>query len=152
MAQFAARLSETAQPWRRSLAPLAEFFARVLWPKIPTHARYQPIATRLTQRRRCEAKGVLPEPPRHGADDAGSFIDKGTKDQALTLLHGLGHEMDDLFGTGTAAISNEDSPLIDVHNAMSMFNTTKITNDCFGKGTPTGGQDGRIYNISAGVK
>ncbi len=63
MAPFAARLSETAQTWRRSLAPLAESIARVLWSKFPKHARYQPVATRLTQQSRREAKGAPPEPP-----------------------------------------------------------------------------------------
>lgn len=57
MAPFAARLSETAQTWRRSLAPLAESVARVLWSKIPKHARYKPLATRLTQQRKREVKG-----------------------------------------------------------------------------------------------
>ncbi len=63
MAPFAARLSETAQTWRRALAPLAESVARSLWSKIPKHARYQPLATRLTQQSRREAKGAPPEPP-----------------------------------------------------------------------------------------
>ena len=57
MAPFAARLSETAQTWRRSLAPLVESVARALWTKIPKHARHKPIATRLTQQRKRQAKG-----------------------------------------------------------------------------------------------
>ena len=64
MAPFAARLSETAQTWRRSLAPLAESVARVLWSKIPKHAQYKPMATRLTERRRREAKGSSVEAPK----------------------------------------------------------------------------------------
>ena len=64
MAPFASRLSETAQTWRRSLAPLAESVARVLWSKIPKHARYKPMATRLTERRRREAKGGSLEAPK----------------------------------------------------------------------------------------
>ena len=58
MAPFAARLSETAQTWRRSLAPLAESVARVLWSKMPKHARYKPLPTRLTQQRKRQVKGT----------------------------------------------------------------------------------------------
>jgi hypothetical protein len=46
------------------LAPLAESVARVLWSKIPKHARHKPVATRLTQKSRREAKGALSGPPR----------------------------------------------------------------------------------------
>jgi len=63
MAPFAARLSETAQTWRRALAPLAESVARVLWSKIPKHAQHKPIATRLTQKSRREAKSAPSESP-----------------------------------------------------------------------------------------
>jgi CRISPR-associated endonuclease Cas1 len=64
MAPFAARLSETAQTWRRLLAPLAESVARVLWSKIPKRAAYKPMATSLTERRRREAKGGSLEAPK----------------------------------------------------------------------------------------
>ena len=63
MAPFAARLSGTAQTWRRALAPLAESVARVLWSKIPKHAQHKPIATPLTQRNKREAKSAPSEPP-----------------------------------------------------------------------------------------
>lgn len=62
MAPFAARLSETAQTWRRALAPLVESVARALWSKIPKHAQSKPIATRLTQQSRREAKRAPSEP------------------------------------------------------------------------------------------
>ena len=47
MGSFAARLSETAQLWRRAVAPVAEWVARAFWStiRIPD----VPIATRLTQ-------------------------------------------------------------------------------------------------------
>ncbi len=64
MAPFAARLSETSKTWRRLLAPLAESVARVLWSKIPKHARHKPMATRLTERRRREAKGGSVQVPK----------------------------------------------------------------------------------------
>ena len=58
MAPFAARLSETAETWRCALAPVAESVARALWSKIPKHAKHKPLATRLTQQRKREAKGA----------------------------------------------------------------------------------------------
>jgi CRISPR-associated endonuclease Cas1 len=57
MAPFAARLSETAQTWRRAIAPLAEYVARALCSKGPKHARYRSTPTRLTQEQKRIVKG-----------------------------------------------------------------------------------------------
>jgi CRISPR-associated endonuclease Cas1 len=57
MAPFAARLAETAPTWGRAVAPFAEWVARTLWSTITKPARQTFPATRLTQRRRREAKG-----------------------------------------------------------------------------------------------
>jgi CRISPR-associated endonuclease Cas1 len=59
MAPFAVRLAETAPTWGRAVAPLAEWVARALWSTIAKPARQTFPATRLTQRRRREAKGGL---------------------------------------------------------------------------------------------
>ena len=75
MAPFAARLSETSKTWRRLLAPLAESVARVLWSKIPRHARYKPMATRLTERRRREAKGGSVESPKSNPSHPKTFVE-----------------------------------------------------------------------------
>ncbi len=57
MAPLAALLSETAQTWRRAIAPLAEYVARALWSKGPKHARYRSTPTRLTQEQKRIVKG-----------------------------------------------------------------------------------------------
>ena len=63
MGSFAVRLSETASTWARAIAPLAEWVARTLWATIPKPARRLSPATRLTQRRRRQAKGGPSSPP-----------------------------------------------------------------------------------------
>jgi CRISPR-associated endonuclease Cas1 len=57
MASLAVRLSETAPTWGRAVAPVAEWVAHTLWSTIAKPARKLAPATRLTQRRRREAKG-----------------------------------------------------------------------------------------------
>jgi len=63
MAQFAARLSETVPTWRRAVAPVAEWVARAFWSTM--RKPDAPLATRLTQAKRREAKGgaIPPSPP-----------------------------------------------------------------------------------------
>ncbi len=61
MGPFAIRLSETATMWARAVAPFAEWVARQLW----TRRRLSPEtgpATRLTQSRKREAKGIALAP------------------------------------------------------------------------------------------
>jgi len=60
MGSFAVRLSETAQLWRRAVGPVAEWVARAFWSTI--RRPDAPIATRLTQNNKREAKGALPLP------------------------------------------------------------------------------------------
>jgi CRISPR-associated endonuclease Cas1 len=67
MSSLANRLSETSAIWRRAVAPFAEGIARALWSQRSTTERTP--ATRLTQNRKREAKGILsrmdaPKPPR----------------------------------------------------------------------------------------
>jgi CRISPR-associated endonuclease Cas1 len=64
-ALFAARLSETAPIWRRAVAPIAEWVARAIWSTI--RKPDAPLATRLTQTNKREAKGasVPIAPPAH---------------------------------------------------------------------------------------
>jgi CRISPR-associated endonuclease Cas1 len=69
MGSFAVRLSETARTWGRAVAPIAEWVARELWSTVKRPARMSVPATRLTQNRKREAKGVstevhVPEPPK----------------------------------------------------------------------------------------
>ena len=59
MGSFAMRLSETAPTWGRAVAPYAEWVTRTLWSTLTKSRREPAPATRLTQRRRREAKGNL---------------------------------------------------------------------------------------------
>jgi len=79
---LAIRLSETADTWRKFVAPVAEYVAQVLWSSIskPTSglARHL-IATRLTQRNKREVKGsdvpkVNQLKPEHVCGDCGVTI------------------------------------------------------------------------------
>ena len=58
MAPFASRLAETAPMWARAVAPVAEWIARQLWSRQRASSTAGP-ATRLTQRRKRRAKGML---------------------------------------------------------------------------------------------
>jgi CRISPR-associated endonuclease Cas1 len=60
MGPFAVRLSETAPTWGRAVAPVAEWVAHALASRIPKATRQIGSATRLTQRRRREARGGKP--------------------------------------------------------------------------------------------
>jgi len=53
-ASFAVQLSETANLWRQAVAPEAEWVARAIWST--TSRPYRPLATRLTESNKREAK------------------------------------------------------------------------------------------------
>jgi CRISPR-associated protein Cas1 len=55
---FASKLSETAEIWRRALAPFAEGIAHTLWSTNSRLSKAKAPATRLTQNRKREAKGI----------------------------------------------------------------------------------------------
>jgi CRISPR-associated endonuclease Cas1 len=63
MAEFTARLSETAPMWGRAVAPFAEWVVRTLWSSSAKLARESVPPTRLTQRFKREAKGAPSLPP-----------------------------------------------------------------------------------------
>lgn len=60
--EFAAQLSETSKIWRRALGPHAEWIAHTLWSTILQPHRTKAPATRLTQDRKREARGILTQP------------------------------------------------------------------------------------------
>jgi CRISPR-associated endonuclease Cas1 len=62
---FALKLSETAPTWGRAVAPYAESVARAFWSTI--HKPDRPMATRLTQGHKREAKGQPSLPPTKAA-------------------------------------------------------------------------------------
>ena len=67
MGEFTVALSETAPIWRHAVAPIAEWVARELWSTVSKPKREPAPATRLTQRRKREAKGASPLPPNPSA-------------------------------------------------------------------------------------
>jgi CRISPR-associated endonuclease Cas1 len=56
--EFAVELSETSKIWRQALGPFAEWIAHTLWSTASQPVRTKAPATRLTQRRKREAKGI----------------------------------------------------------------------------------------------
>lgn len=63
MAEFAASLSETAQTWRRAIAPVVEWLARTLWEHSPKMSGHRPPSNRLTQSTKRGAHGGEPGLP-----------------------------------------------------------------------------------------
>jgi CRISPR-associated endonuclease Cas1 len=63
MGPFAVRLSETAAIWRRAVAPVAEWVAKQFWSTTQKRIQRTSAPTHLTQRHRCEAKGVPSQKP-----------------------------------------------------------------------------------------
>jgi CRISPR-associated endonuclease Cas1 len=60
--EFAVRLSESSKIWRQALGPLAEWITHSLWTSASQPSRAKAPATRLTQNRKREAKGILAQP------------------------------------------------------------------------------------------
>ena len=58
----AIQLSETARIWREALGPFAEWITQTLWSVTSAQSRTAGPATRLTQRHKQEAKGMLNGP------------------------------------------------------------------------------------------
>jgi CRISPR-associated endonuclease Cas1 len=60
MSQLCIKLSGTAAVWRKLVAPWAEYVAQALWSRAQSrHGDNSVVQTRLTQRRRTEAKGKV---------------------------------------------------------------------------------------------
>ena len=56
--EFAAELSGTSKAWRQALGPVAEWITRTLWSTMSRSSHMKVPATRLTQDRKREAKGI----------------------------------------------------------------------------------------------
>jgi CRISPR-associated endonuclease Cas1 len=56
--EFAAQLSETSKLWRQALGPFAEWMLRTFWSCSSSTSKIDAPATRLTQDRKREAKGI----------------------------------------------------------------------------------------------
>ena len=107
MAPFAVRLSETAPTWGRAVAPIAEWVARAFWSTI--RKPDTPLATRLTQRLKREAKGsgiapVVPAPrPQSICQGCGKVIATGSTNCAVCAASISRHRMSDVARLGRAA-------------------------------------------------
>ena len=107
MAHFAVRLTETAPTWGRAVAPIAEWVARALWSTI--RRPDSPLATRLTQRLRREAKGsgiapVVPAPsPQSICQGCGKVIATGNANCAVCAVGVSRQRMSDVARLGRAA-------------------------------------------------
>jgi CRISPR-associated endonuclease Cas1 len=60
--EFAAQLSETSKLWKQALGPFAEWMLHTFWYGNSRTPKTKTPATRLTQRRRREAKGIPTQP------------------------------------------------------------------------------------------
>ena len=60
---------------------------------------------------------------------AGSFVSGDWEAQAVTILHELGHAMNDIFGPGTSIIQTDSTSTNGVNTSMS--NTALVDNACF---------------------
>jgi CRISPR-associated endonuclease Cas1 len=61
--EFVVELSETSKIWRQALGPLAEWIAHTLWSSMSQPAQAKAPATKLTQNRKREAKGIPTSSP-----------------------------------------------------------------------------------------
>ena len=90
MSSLATQLSETAPTWARAVAPIAEWVARAFWSTIKKPD--VPVATRLTQSNKREAKGKTisapaPAPrPNNSCLGCGGAVDKGSTHCAVCVV------------------------------------------------------------------
>jgi CRISPR-associated endonuclease Cas1 len=107
MAPFAVRLSETAPTWGRAVAPIAEWVARAFWSMIRNPD--SPLATRLTQSVKREAKGgriapTVPVPsPQSICQGCGKVIGIGSANCAVCAIGVSRQRMSDVARLGRAA-------------------------------------------------
>ncbi len=83
--EFAVRLSETSRIWRQALGPFAEWIAHTVWSTTLRPSRAKAPATRLTQRRKREAKGI-PTPPLANPPVAARHCVSMASPQSLTVV------------------------------------------------------------------
>jgi CRISPR-associated endonuclease Cas1 len=109
LVSFATRLSETACTWGRAVAPIAEWVARAFWSTISRPD--VPLATRLTQANKREAKGssTLMRPvkrspaPESVCGSCGTSISNGRKQCEQCETERVGERMVEIAKAGRLA-------------------------------------------------
>jgi CRISPR-associated endonuclease Cas1 len=79
--EFATQLSETSNLWKQALGPLAEWMLRALWSGSSSTSRIEVPATRLTQDRKREAKGIPATFPSESCSIQRALVTKNFSDE-----------------------------------------------------------------------
>jgi len=112
-ASFAARLCETAPTWQRAVAPIAEWVAHAFWSTI--RKPDTPLATRLTQSNKREAKGRTNSSPRPAAQPqniclgCGKDVASGSKHCAVCAAEVSRTKMAEIANQGRIASKTPES-------------------------------------------
>jgi CRISPR-associated endonuclease Cas1 len=113
MSSLATQLSETAPTWGRAVAPIAEWVARAFWSTIKKPD--VPIATRLTQSNKREAKGkVISDPapaprPNNSCAECGKTVAPGSTHCAVCVVPVSRERMVELARRGRIASKSPES-------------------------------------------
>jgi CRISPR-associated endonuclease Cas1 len=107
------RLCETADTWRRLVAPVAEQVAQHLWSSIP-NASKRPLATRLSQRTKREVKGgdvqeVKQTRPEHVCRECGKTIRTGRSHCARCAVQDATRRLGDAARLGREAARSPEA-------------------------------------------
>jgi CRISPR-associated protein Cas1 len=113
VADFAARLSETAPIWYRQVAPVAEWVARAIWSTI--RRPDTPLATRLTQNNKRKTEGrmppaQLPAPqPQNICRGCGKDVARGSTHCAVCVVDVSRTKMSEVAKKGRIASKSPES-------------------------------------------
>lgn len=113
MSSLASQLADTAPTWGRAVAPIAEWVARQFWSTIKRPDI--PVATRLTQTNRREAKGQTVSPPapaprpENACLGCGKTVAKGSTHCAVCIVEVSRTRMLELASRGRIASKSPES-------------------------------------------
>src|SRR5260221_3390756 len=84
--EFAAQLSETSKHWKQALGPFAEWMLRTLWSGSSRTSKIEAPATRLTQDRKREAKGIPTQPLAESAITVRTLVPRASSNDNPIIL------------------------------------------------------------------